>query len=158
METINERLAQIIEEKMKEFGDSKKTDFARRMGTSSQNLLNISTPGRSVGLAPVVRFLEMFPDIDARWLILGDPDRINELKTLITDKIILLLNIEAYISAMSRQEIEDIISNLKDNNIPFIEPYKFRAWDAILSNKKQFIDFPEYPNNEKLCKTKKAKE
>lgn len=159
METINERFAQIIEDKMKEFGDSKKTDFARRMGTTSQNLLNISTPGKSVGIAPITRFLEMFPDVDARWLILGDPYRVGELKSAIMDKINYLLSIEPYIPAMSKEEIDDLIQTLRDNKIPIIDSYKFQAWEAILKNKGQTVEARVADAMKKgICKTKKAKE
>lgn len=63
---INDRLRRFIESR-----GMTPQEFAIRMGWTKQYLYKL-TSGDSFGLAPVRSLLIEFPDLDARWLILGE--------------------------------------------------------------------------------------
>ena len=64
---MNSRINEIIEYKT----DGCRTDFAELMGWSRPYLSKLLR-GESIGIAPVRSILATFPDIDARWLLLGE--------------------------------------------------------------------------------------
>lgn len=64
---MNSRINKIIDYKT----DGNRTDFAAIMGWSRQYLSKLLR-GESIGIAPVRSILATFPDIDARWLLLGE--------------------------------------------------------------------------------------
>ena len=70
---MNTRLLQIIDYKT---AGSRK-DFAELCGWSRPYLSKLLR-GESIGLAPVCTILATFPDIDARWLLLGEGEMIRE--------------------------------------------------------------------------------
>lgn len=87
-------------------GESQK-DFAQRMGWSPQ-YLNKLVRGDSIGLQPIVSILEQFPQIDARWLLLGEGTMIAQGHDVVRDRIYSLLRIEKYMPIMSADEIRRI--------------------------------------------------
>jgi hypothetical protein len=64
---MNSRINEIIKYKT----DGCRTDFAARMGWSRQYLSKLLR-GVDLGITPVRSILATFPDIDARWLLLGE--------------------------------------------------------------------------------------
>lgn len=64
---MNSRINKIIDYKT----DGNRTDFAELMGWSRPYLSKLLR-GESIGIAPVRSILATFPDIDARWLLLGE--------------------------------------------------------------------------------------
>lgn len=68
---MKERILQIINYKT----GGNKADFAALQGWSPQYLNNL-LGGKSLGLTPIVTILTTCPEIDARWLILGEGDMI----------------------------------------------------------------------------------
>lgn len=51
--------------------DGSRTDFAEIMGWSRPYLSKLLR-GESWGIAPVRRIIEVIPEVDARWLLLGE--------------------------------------------------------------------------------------
>lgn len=70
---MNGRIIQIIEYKT----DGKRNEFARQMGWSRPYLYKLLR-GESIGIAPVMTILTAFPDIDARWLLLGEGEMLKK--------------------------------------------------------------------------------
>ena len=64
---MNSRINEIIDYKT----DGNRTDFAALMGWSRPYLSKLLR-GESIGIVPVRSILATFPDIDARWLLLGE--------------------------------------------------------------------------------------
>ena len=50
---------------------SNKAEFARQMGWKPQYLNNILS-GNSIGLSPIISLLTNYPNLNARWLLLGE--------------------------------------------------------------------------------------
>lgn len=160
MDTINERIDFII--KIKIGGRSK---FAEILKVSPQYVNKIATPGGSVGLEPVLNILRLFPDIDARWLLLGEgspfslSDRAGEIKRSIGDRIDFLFSIEKYISVMDPEDLaglEEIIRNGSYNNIG---KGKLDEWEKRLAVREEGLNERVYKAMEEgICKTKPAKQ
>lgn len=66
---MNNRLNQIIEYRTA----GSRTDFAELMGWSRTYLSNLLSR-ESWGITPVCQILEVLPEVDARWLLLGEGD------------------------------------------------------------------------------------
>lgn len=66
-----ERILQII----KYATNGNKAHFAEMLGWKGQYLQNILKG--SIGITPISTILEKFPDINARWLILGQGDMLD---------------------------------------------------------------------------------
>lgn len=160
MDTINERIDFII--KIKIGGRSK---FAEILKVSPQYVNKIATPGGSVGLEPVLNILRLFPDIDARWLLLGEgspfslSDRAGEIKRSIGDRIDFLFSIEKYISVMDPEDLaglEEIIRNGSYNNIG---KGKLDEWEKRLAVREEGLNERVYKAMEEgICKTKSGKQ
>lgn len=67
METINQRIAYIIETK-----ERSKASAAQRMGYTRSYITYITTDNSSVGIQVVNKILNAYPDVNARWLITGE--------------------------------------------------------------------------------------
>lgn len=160
MNSINERIDFII--KIKVGGRSK---FAEILKVSPQYVNKIATPGGSVGLEPVLNILRLFPDIDARWLLLGEgspfslSDRAGEIKRSIGDRIDFLFSIEKYISVMDPEDLaglEEIIRNGSYNNIG---KEKLDEWEKRLAVREEGLNERVYKAMEEgICKTKSGKQ
>lgn len=133
MNSINERIDFIIKTKV-----GSRTKFAEVLKVSPQYVNKIATPGGSVGIEPVLNILRLFPDIDARWLLLGEgspfsvSDRAGQIKRSIGDRIDFLFSIERYIAVMDPDDLAglDEILRGESNNIG---PDKIAEWERRLA-------------------------
>lgn len=113
---MNKRLAQFIDYKT---GGNQK-EFALLMGWSPQYLHKM-LKGDSMGIQPVVSLLQKFPELDARWLILGDGAMID-----VRSRILGMLTLEKYIPVMNREEIDALSAGRTDFDDDTIEGWKVR--------------------------------
>lgn len=102
---MNERLAKLIEYKT---GGNHK-EFADLMGWSPQYLHKM-LKGDSMGIQPVVSLLQTFPELDARWLILGEGVMINSVHNRILD----MLELERYIPVMTGEQVRELAAGRTD--------------------------------------------
>ncbi|MBO5972884.1 MAG: hypothetical protein J6Q07_07735 [Alistipes sp.] len=87
--------------------DGNKAQFARMMGWKPQ-YLNSLLNGR-IGLTPIIYILQMFPNLDARWLLLGDGDIFNhseyiEIRSTRESEYVDLIPSKRYINSEFPQE------------------------------------------------------
>ena len=103
--TIGDRLKRFIEYKA---GGSQVT-FAEMMGWQPQ-YLNKLLKGGSFAYNPIVSLLQKFPELDARWLILGEGDMIMKeyAESVIKKKMVRLMEIESLMPYMSAEQIQRI--------------------------------------------------
>lgn len=105
---INNRIKQVIDVKC---GGSQRA-FAELIDATPQYVAKLVKDGGSVGLEPVIKILTHYPDINARWLILGngemvDQTLINEVKYFLHQNIQDMLKIEQYLPYMTNEELTD---------------------------------------------------
>ena len=69
---INQRFVKILEEK-----NISQADYADRIKTGRANVNNWCRLKNAIPLDSIVQLLNMFPDVDARWLLTGSPRAYN---------------------------------------------------------------------------------
>lgn len=102
---MNKRLAQFIEYKT---GGNQK-EFADLMGWSPQYLYKM-LKGDSMGIQPVVSLLRKFPELDARWLILGE----GVMLSTVRNRILGLLSLERFIPVMTKEQVQELAAGRTD--------------------------------------------
>lgn len=122
---MNERLALFIDYKT---GGNQK-EFAALLGWSPQYLHKM-LKGDSMGIQPVVSLLQKFPELDARWLILGEGAMLNPIR----NRVFELLALEKYIPVMSSDEVAALASGKTDFDSDTVE-----GWKARLAQKEEKI-------------------
>lgn len=65
---MHERIQYLVNIK----AEGNKSKFAEMIGWKKQHMTRVTKEGGSIGLAVVERILTVFPDVNARWLILGE--------------------------------------------------------------------------------------
>ncbi|WP_316851211.1 hypothetical protein [Pedobacter agri] len=105
---INQRIRAIVDVKC---GGNQRS-FASKLEYTPQYVAKLVKDGGSVGLEPISKILQVFSDIDARWLILGDremiePGVINEVKYFLHQNIQDMLKIEQYLPFMTDDELKE---------------------------------------------------
>lgn len=118
---MNKRLLEFINYKT---GGNHK-EFADLLGWSPQYLHKM-LKGDSMGIQPVISLLEKFPELNARWLILGEGVMLTSLR----ERIMLLVELERYIPVMSREEIDSLVSGKEDFGKSTIE-----RWQTLLDKR-----------------------
>lgn len=147
---MNNRLAQFIQYKTK----GNQAEFARLMGWKPQYLHRMLTDG-SIGIRPIISLLEVFPELYARWLLLGEGSMISHSSDKVKQHLLKLLSIEKYMPVMTPDELREI----QDGNVNFPED-TIKRWSELLSDRteqmnKRFAD--AYKKQEELCRQQKAK-
>lgn len=147
---MNNRLAQIIQYKTQ----GNRAEFARLMGWKPQYLHKMLSDG-GIGIRPIISLLELFPEIDARWLLLGEGVMISHSTDKVKQHLMQLLTIEKYMPVMTPDELREI----EDGNVNFPRE-TIQRWEQLLSVKteemnKRFSN--AYQKQKELCKHHTAK-
>lgn len=99
LKTIGDRIAFVASIKA-----TSSKQFAAMVGWSQVQMCRIVNNVQGVGLVPVQRVLETFPDIDARWLIFGDGSPFRDVQQRLVSGLVHLLSYEKYIPVMTESE------------------------------------------------------
>ena len=124
MSNINERIAYLLER----LSDNKPTRFGELIGSTPQYIKKITTPGGSVGLEPVSKILRAVPDLNARWLILGEGDPFdrkiqeNGIRSEIGRRVKILTILDKILPEMSLEELDQVEKSITGGLIPEISP------------------------------------
>ena len=121
---MNERLSQFIEYKT---GGNQK-EFAKMLGWSPQ-YLNKMLRGDSIGIQPVVTLLSMFPELNARWLILGEGVMLNTAETAVMH-IVNLYRLEKYMPVMNREQLNALMAGKTD-----FDDSTIAEWEKLVAEK-----------------------
>ena len=147
---MNERLLQFIQYKT----GGKQADFAELMGWSPQYLHKMLKEG-GIGIRPIVALLEKFPELNARWLLLGEGAMLNTGADAVKSHLLKLLEIEKYMPVMTPDELR----LLEDGQTDFDAETVIR-WEELLADRSKKINDrfnAAYKKQEELCKQDKAK-
>ena len=123
---MNKRLAQFIEYKT---GGNQK-EFAAMLGWSPQYLHKM-LKGDSMGIQPVISLLQTFPELNARWLILGEGAMLDVANEAFR-RIVNLYRYEEYIPVMTRDELTRVQSGETGFDV--------ERWKELLEKKREEID------------------
>ena len=147
---MNERLLQFIQYKT----GGKQADFAELMGWSPQYLHKMLKEG-GIGIRPIVALLEKFPELNARWLLLGEGAMLNTGADAVKSHLLKLLELEKYMPVMTPDELR----LLEDGQTDFDADTVIR-WEELLADRSKKINDrfnAAYKKQEELCKQYKAK-
>lgn len=127
---MNTRLSQFIDYAT----GGNKADFARSLGWTPQYLSGMLKDCR-IGMNPLLTLLSKYPELNARWLLLGEGAMLTACGDAIKTQLTRLLNIEQYLPVMSAEEQQRIISGDYD-----FDADTYAKWNVLLVEKKASID------------------
>ena len=147
---MNERLLQFIQYKT----GGKQAEFASLMGWSPQYLHKMLKEG-GIGIRPIVALLEKFPELNARWLLLGEGAMLTTGADAVKSHLLKLLELEKYMPVMTPEELR----LLEDGQTDF-GAESIARWDELLADRSKKINDrfdAAYKRQEELCKQNRAK-
>ena len=122
---MNNRLREIIKYKT----GGKHKEFAALIGWTPQYLAKLLR-GSDFGLRPVLSVLQAFPEINARWFLLGEGTMLDtvELRRGTLDHIQAVLDIERFIPVMSPEELSEYEQMIAGHKRPEFSPVVRLEW------------------------------
>ena len=129
-------------------------DFAEIMGWSPQYLHNLLKG--AIGIRPVVALLGIFPELNARWLLLNEGAMISTGADKVKERLLKLLEIEKFIPVMLPEELR----KLEEGATEF-DNETICKWEGLLSEKNNKIQSrldEAYKKQKELCNQKTVKE
>ena len=141
---MNTRLSQFIDYAT----NGNRAEFARIVGWSPQ-YLNTMLKGERIGLNPIVTLLDKFPELNARWMLLGEGAMLASTVDAMKQHLFRLLEIERYLPVMTAEEQQQVVAG----NLDFDEP-TFGKWRMLLATRNAERDarFAEAYARQKLLK------
>lgn len=122
---MNTRLSQFIDYAT----NGNRAEFARIVGWSPQ-YLNSMLKGERIGLSPIVTLLDKFPELNARWVLLGEGAMLAPSVDAMKQHLFRLLEIERYLPVMTAEEQQRVIAG----DLNFDEA-TFAKWQGLLVEK-----------------------
>lgn len=148
---IHERLLDIIQYKT----SGKQAEFADIMGWSPQYLNRLTKGESGIGIRPIIALLEKFPELNARWLLLGEGAMITSGADEMKKRLFRLLEIEKYMPVMTPDELRCVTDGKYD-----FDENTVKNWDLLLNKRNKEINdrfSAAYKRQEELCSPNKAK-
>ena len=148
---IHERLLDIIQYKT----SGKQAEFADIMGWSPQYLNRLTKGESGIGMRPIIALLEKFPELNARWLLLGEGAMITSGVDEMKKRLFRLLEIEKYMPVMTPDELRCVTDGTYD-----FDENTVKNWDLLLNKRNKEINdrfSAAYKRQEELCSQNKAK-
>lgn len=157
---MNTRLKDIIKYKT----GGRQNDFAAFMGWSTTYLAKLLR-GENFGLTPVLALLEKFPEVSARWLLLGQGDmfevsKLFNLQREVFAQVQSILEIERYMPFMSPEEMRIYEQAVMSAKTPHFSPDTIAKWREQAEQRDREIEakFSEaMEKSDKICRTRTAK-
>lgn len=157
---MNNRLQEIIKYKT----GGRQNDFAAAMGWTPQYLTKL-LKGENFGITPVKTLLEKLPEINARWLLLGQGEMLEMGKLFSLQReafaqVQSILDLERFIPFMCPDELREFEEAVADSRVPVFNPARIAAWDRQLKErreKQEAIFNAAQAKSKELCRQRTAK-
>lgn len=157
---MNNRLREILRYKT----HGKQKEFAELLGWSPQYLTKLLR-GNDFGLRPILAILTAFPEINARWLLLGEGQMLEvgmlfDLQRQTMSHILAILELEKYIPIMTGDELREYEEAIRQGRKPSYDVDKLTDLSKRLDEHTKKIDTifsSAIEESDKLCKQKTAK-
>lgn len=130
---MNQRLTEIIKYRT----GGKQTQFASLMGWSPQYLSKL-VRGKDFGIAPVIALLQRLPELNARWLLLGEgtmlqDEKLTEVRAVAQTHILSILEMEKYLPVMTPSEVRAFEQMCVGEALPQFSNEQIKEWQKLLS-------------------------
>lgn len=137
---MNNRLLDIIKYKT----GGKQKPFAELLGWTPQYLTKLLR-GDNFGLQPVLTLLEKLPEINARWLLLGEGSMLNDNKVSglhreAYSRVQSILTLDRFLPVMSPDEIHQFEKAMSENAYPVFSEEDVARWEKLLENRHRNIE------------------
>ncbi len=146
--------------------NGKHKDFAELLGWQPQYLAKL-VRGENFGLQPVLSLLKALPEINARWLLLGegsmliDEFRASDLHKETINHIQAILDLERFIPVMSPDEIQEFEQAVQGHKKPEFTDEARARWIAETAERYQEAEhrFKQATvKSDELCRQQTASE
>lgn len=143
---MNDRLLEVIRYRC----GGRQTAFARLLGWTPQYLGKLLR-GENFGLSPALRILQAVPEVDARWLLLGEGRMLREefllrLRASISSLASRALALDRFVPVMSPEELHVLDEALLRGAVPSFSDEAVSRWTAALKVREE-ASFPVIPNS-----------
>lgn len=137
---MNNRLMDVIRYKT----GGRQKPFAEFMGWTPPYLAKLLR-GENFGLQPVLSLLEKLPEINARWLLLGQGSMLNDdkvfgLRRETYSRVQSILMFDRFLSVMSPDEMFRFEQVLQGKSYPDFSDEEVARWEGLLAEKQQTLD------------------
>jgi transcriptional regulator with XRE-family HTH domain len=157
---MNNRLLEIIKYKT----GGRQSEFAASLGWTPQYLAKL-LKGENFGIRPVMTMLAAFPDINARWFMLGEGDMIEEpkysdIRKTMLGNMTMLLDVEKFMPVMSPEELRRFERIVAGNEKADFSPELLEKWGGLLQEREEELNAKftaAAAKSDRLCKQKRAK-
>lgn len=157
---MNNRLLEIIKYKT----GGRQVAFAELMGWSPQYLTKL-LKGENFGISPVITIITNCPDINARWLMLGEGDMIEEpkyadIRKTMLENMLKVLDVEKFMPVMSPEELREFEQIVAGKKKADFSPVLLEKWQGLMQEREEKINdkfTAATAKSDKLCNQKKAK-
>ena len=110
-------------------------EFGALLGWSPQYISKLLR-GASIGLSPVRTILEALPEINARWLILGEGQMLDDARLLALRREAVarassLMAIDRYIDVMTPDELRHLERAISAGRSPSFTPSDVARWELL---------------------------
>lgn len=159
---MKDRLKEIIAYKT----GGRQTDFCNLVGWNPPYLSKLLR-GEDFGIKPIITLLRAFPDIDARWLLLGTGSMLTDAKFAavrrsLFDNASSLFDLEKYLPVMTPEELRTFEALVTGGGKPTFSPDVVAAWGQRLADRdkemqQRLTDAMFKSKDTKRCRQKTAK-
>ncbi len=150
---MNGRLLEIINYKT----GGRRGEFATLMGWTPQYLTKL-LKGTDFGIRPILTIISTLPEINARWLLLGEGQMIDVRKEMI-ERMMTVLDMERYMTVMSPEELCEYEQVVMGRRASDFRPEQVEEWKRLLREREDKIGTKFKAATDKsneLCRLKKA--
>lgn len=144
---MNTRLRTLINLKT----DGNQSEFAALMGWSPQYLFRLLKGESGIGIRPVVALLEKFPELNARWLLLGEGAPVTSCVDAAKQHLFRLLSLEKYMPVMSAEQLR----KLTEEGFTDFPEDVVAHWEEMLRRRSDYIS--NAINRSTICNPPTAK-
>lgn len=158
---MKDRLQKILDYKT----GGKQTPFARQLGWTPQYLAKLLR-GDNFGIQPVITLLTAFPDINARWLLLGEGQMLSaeaytDIRQGVYAHIQGVLEMERYLPYMQPDELHEFEQAVVTGRTPVFSPDTVAKWQQRASERENELNVKfaaASGKSDMICRQKTAKE
>ena len=157
---MNNRLIEIIRYKT----GGRQKEFAEMLGWTPQYLTKL-LKGDNFGITPVIRIVTALPEINARWLLVGegemlDAPKYTDIRRAMLDNMLTVLDMEKYMPVMTPDELWVYEQTVIGNRKPAFSPEQVAKWQGLLNerNNKLAAKFTTAQSkSDRICRRTKMK-
>lgn len=128
---MNHRLQRIVEFKT----GGNQAEFAALMGWKPQYLFRLLKGESGIGIRPVVALLEKFPELNARWLLLGEGAMVSSGVDKAKEHLLRLLSLEKYMPVMSAEQLRLLTVEGRTD----FDAATLAQWEELLRRRDEYV-------------------